>query len=76
MEKEVIGIVIREIRINNVKFRMSKVVMNVQRIDLGVFENNDSAKHCYEAVGFKEYDTHKCEMPIGVWDCIDVEVFL
>lgn len=53
-----------------------KTNLNVQRIDLGVFANNDSAKHCYEAVGFKEYDTHKCEMAIGVWDCIDMEMFL
>ena len=46
------------------------------RIDLGVFANNDSAKYCYEAAGFKEYGRRTCEMPIGTWDCIDMELFL
>ena len=46
--------------------------MTAKRIELGVFDNNDKAKLCYGAVGFKEYGRHKCEMPIGVWDCIDM----
>ena len=46
------------------------------RIDLGVFENNESARHCYDAVGFKEYNRRKCEMPIGIWNCIDLELEL
>lgn len=50
--------------------------MNAKRIDLGVFENNNSAKHCYEAVGFREYSRRECEMPIGVWKCIDMEIFI
>ena len=50
--------------------------LTATRIDLGVFENNDRAKHCYEAVGFREYNQRKCEMPIGVWECIDMELFL
>ena len=44
------------------------------RIDLGVFENNEAAKHCYEAVGFREYGRRECEMPIGTWTCIDMEI--
>ena len=48
----------------------------MNRIDLGVFENNVAAKHCYEAVGFREYGRRKCEMPIGVWNCIDMEINL
>ena len=44
------------------------------RIDLGVFENNEAAKHCYEAVGFREYSRRECEMPIGTWTCIDMEI--
>ena len=48
----------------------------MNRIDLGVFENNVTAKHCYEAVGFREYGRRKCEMPIGVWNCIDMEIYL
>ena len=44
--------------------------------DLGVFENNESAKHCYEAVGFKEYSIRDCELPIGKWKCIDMEMYI
>ena len=50
--------------------------LSVNRIDLGVFENNEKAKHCYEAVGFKEYNIRDCEMPIGKWKCIDMEMFV
>ena len=46
------------------------------RIDLGVFANNDSAKGCYEAVGFKEFQRRDCELPIGNWTCIDMEIIL
>ena len=46
------------------------------RIDLGVFENNAGARRCYEAVGFREYSRRTCEMPIGTWTCIDLEMFL
>ena len=55
--------------------RYAKEKLGVSRIDLGVFENNESAKHCYEACGFKEYGIRDCEMPIGVWKCIDMEMF-
>ena len=50
--------------------------LNATRIDLGVFENNESARHCYEAVGFTEYAQRKCEMPIGIWNCADMELFI
>ena len=46
------------------------------RIDLGVFENNESARRCYEAVGFTAYGTRECEMPIGTWRCTDMEIYL
>ncbi len=49
---------------------------DAKRIDLGVFENNDSARHCYEAVGFKEFDRRKCTMKVGTWECIDMELLL
>jgi len=47
-----------------------------KRIDLGVFENNESARRCYASLGFKKYNSRKCEMPIGVWECIDMELIL
>ena len=46
------------------------------RIDLGVFDNNISAKLCYQAAGFKEFASRVCAMPIGTWTCIDMEMFI
>lgn len=50
--------------------------LRAKRIDLGVFTGNDSAQRCYEAVGFKEYSRRLCELPIGTWECIDMEMFI
>lgn len=50
--------------------------LSAKRIDLGVFANNDNARFCYESVGFREYSRRKCEMSIGVWECIDMELFI
>ena len=48
--------------------------LSARRIDLGVFENNAGARHCYEAVGFREYARRECELPVGKWVCIDMEI--
>ena len=53
-----------------------KEQLGAARIDLGVFENNENARHCYEAVGFKEYAERECSMPIGNWICTDMELFI
>ena len=37
--------------------------------------NNESAQHCYSAAGFREYSRRQCEMPVGTWECIDMELF-
>ena len=50
--------------------------LTATRIDLGVFENNESARHCYEAAGFTEYARRECKMPIGIWNCADMELFI
>ena len=50
--------------------------LSAARIDLGVFENNESARHCYEAAGFKVYGRRECQMPIGIWNCVDMEMFI
>ncbi len=50
--------------------------LTATRIDLGVFENNESARHCYESAGFKEYAKRECKMPIGIWNCADMEIFI
>ena len=54
----------------------AKEALHARRIDLGVFADNGSAKRCYEAVGFREYGRRECLMPIGTWECIDMELFL
>ena len=53
-----------------------KEQLGATRIDLGVFENNENARRCYEAVGFKEYAERECAMPIGNWICTDMELFI
>ena len=64
--KEMLGIAIEYV----------KEHISASRIDLGVFENNENAEHCYKSVGFTEYARRKCEMPIGTWNCIDLELFI
>lgn len=51
--------------------------LNAKKITLGVFANNESAKYCYEAVGFKPTGKiEKYSMKIGEWDCIEMELVL
>ncbi len=50
--------------------------LHASRIDLGVFDNNDSARHCYEALGFTAFAKREFEMPIGTWSCTDMELFV
>lgn len=55
----------------------AKEELGASRVTLGVFANNDSARYCYEAVGFRRVgriDTYK--MPIGEWECIEMELFV
>ena len=47
---------------------------SASRIDLGVFDNNVGARHCYEAVGFREYERSECTMPTGTWIRIGMEI--
>ena len=47
--------------------------LSAERIDLGVFAVNEGAKRCYESVGFREYGRRICELPVGSWECIDME---
>jgi len=45
-----------------------------KRIDLGVFANNPAAIRCYEALGFREYGRRMVGLPVGTWECIDMEL--
>lgn len=54
-----------------------KNVLNAAKITLGVFTNNDSARYCYEAVGFRSVGkTELYKMTIGEWECIEMELSL
>ena len=53
-----------------------KEELKATRIDLGVFENNPNANHLYKSIGFRAFAQRKVEMPIGTWNCIDMELFL
>ena len=50
--------------------------LHAERIDLGVFVNNEPARRCYEALGFRAFGSRTCEMPVGTWECTDMELFL
>ena len=51
--------------------------VKVEKISLGVFENNTAALHCYKAIGFKVVETDKTESYncLGeTWNCIEMEI--
>ena len=53
----------------------AKNVLCASKITLGVFTNNDRARHCYESVGFRSIGkTEIYKMPIGEWECIEMEL--
>ena len=55
-----------------------KEKLGAGRIDLGVFDNNPSARKCYESVGFAEFGSegHVCDTPFGAWHCTNLEIFI
>lgn len=53
----------------------AKNELKAKRVCLGVFENNESARKCYEAVGFTKCSEEKYEMANAIWNCIEMELF-
>ena len=50
--------------------------LDATKISLGVFENNPSALHCYEAAGFRRVarpEIEKYECLGETWNCIEME---
>lgn len=50
--------------------------LDATKVSLGVFENNPSAIHCYEAAGFKQVHKEKTESYTcfgETWNCIEME---
>jgi len=52
-------------------------IMKVDKVNLGVFDNNMPAYHCYKAVGFKEIELEKpiiCNICGEAWNVIELEL--
>jgi len=52
-------------------------ILKVEKITLGVFENNQTAYHCYKAAGFKDVEMEKEEYfdILGEkWKCLELEI--
>ena len=59
--------------------KYAKEIFGANKISLGVFENNESAYHCYKAVGFKDVVLKKTETYTVMgkeWKCIELEMQL
>ena len=54
----------------------AKNVLCAAKITLGVFANNEQARYCYESVGFKPVGSEIYKMPVGEWECIEMELAL
>lgn len=54
----------------------AKEYLHAAKIELAVFENNESARRCYGAVGFTAYAESEYEMPIGTWNCTEMELHI
>ncbi len=57
-----------------IKYAFEK--LGATKVSLGVFENNPSAIHCYEASGFHSvlrHDTESYECLGETWNCIEME---
>lgn len=52
-------------------------ILRVEKVTLGVFENNAAARHCYKAVGFREASPETAEYYsiLGEkWKCLELEM--
>ena len=52
-------------------------IMKVDKVNLGVFDNNMPAYHCYKAVGFKKIEMEKpiiCNIYGQEWNVIELEL--
>lgn len=59
--------------------KYAKEILGANKISLGVFENNESAYHCYKAVGFKDVALEEIETYTILgeeWKCLELEMDL
>lgn len=48
-------------------------ILKVEKITLGVFENNPAAYHCYKAAGFEDASEIMLDVYGNQWKCIEME---
>lgn len=60
----------------NLAIKYAFEILKVEKITLGVFENNPSAYHCYKAVGFKDVEgKSQSYYLLGQdWKCLELEI--
>lgn len=51
-------------------------ILKVEKVTLGVFENNPSAYYCYKSVGFTECGETEIKVGGEPWKCIELEYVL
>lgn len=59
--------------------KYAKEIYGAKKVSLGVFENNESAYHCYKAVGFRDIVLEETEVyhVLGEdWKCLELEIQL
>ena len=52
-------------------------ILKVEKITLGVFENNESAYYCYKSVGFENVQLNETEFYHIFnedWKCLELEI--
>jgi len=57
--------------------RYAFLMLQAEKVTLGVFENNSSAYYCYKTAGFEEIETDRkfvYEFSGEQWNCIEMEV--
>ncbi len=59
--------------------KYAREIFKAKKVSLGVFENNESAYHCYKSVGFKDITLEQTETyaVLGeTWNCLELEMEL
>ena len=62
---------------NGLKY--AKEIFGVNKVSLGVFENNESAYYCYKAIGFEDVSQDEIEKYTVMgeeWNCLELEINL
>ena len=59
--------------------KLAKEIYGAKKVSLGVFENNQSAYHCYKAAGFNDVVLEETEKYVVLgeeWKCLELEMNL